>query len=210
VRLPAGPSGGEPSGLTLPGAQLLGFLRGRGEAADLRWRVALGALLGRGPLGAGDLAEGTWPGGDLAEADDPAAAIRTLGAAGGAEVVPLPTRRLDDAVLVPDLEAVDELARRLFGGPGSEPLRVSVWNGSGTPGVGRLVAERLIPAGFRIVLSENADAFGQAETVITAMGWDMRPAAERVRELLGVGRVRVQRVPSGFADLGIVVGEDLG
>ncbi|HWO70884.1 MAG TPA: LytR C-terminal domain-containing protein, partial [Actinomycetota bacterium] len=201
LRLPAELSGsGEPSRVTFSGEQLVGFLAGRGEAADLRWRVALGALLGRGVLGTAD----------LSETDDGAAAVRILRAAGGAEVAPLPTRRLDEGLLLPDLDAVDGLAARLFGGPGTAPVRVSVWNGSGTPGVGRLVAERLIPAGFRIVLSENADAFGQAETVITAVGREHRAAAERVRELLGVGRVQVQRVPSGFSDLGIVVGEDFG
>ncbi len=189
----------EPSRVTFSGQQLVGFLGGRGEAADLRWRVALDALLGRGVLDAGD----------LAEADDGVAAVRILRAAGGAEVVPLPTSRLGEGLVLPDLGAVDALAARLFGAPGG-PVRVSVWNGSGTPGVGRLVAERLIPAGFRIVLSENADAFGRAETVITAVGREHRAAAARVRELLGVGRVEVQRVPSGFSDLGIVVGEDFG
>jgi hypothetical protein len=200
LRLPGEPTEGRPSPVPFSGEQLLGFLSGRGEAADLRWRAVLGALLGRPVVGEAD----------LAEADDPAAALGILRAAGGAEVVPLPTRRVADALVLPDLDAVDALAARLFGAPGRARLRVSVWNGSGTPGVGRLVAERLIPAGFRIVLSENADAFGHRETVITAVGREHRAAAERARELLGVGRVEVQRVSSGFSDLGIVVGEDLG
>jgi hypothetical protein len=201
LRLPAELAGsGGPSRVTFTGEQLVGFLAGQGDGADLRWRVALGALLGRPVLGPGD----------LAGSDDPGGAVRILRAAGGAEVVPLPTRRVDDGLVLPDLDAVDALAARLFPRPRAEPVRVSVWNGSGTPGVGRLVAERLIPAGFRIVLSENADTLGQPETVITAVGREMRPAAERARELLGVGRVQVQRVPSGFSDLGIVVGEDFG
>ncbi|HWO71708.1 MAG TPA: LytR C-terminal domain-containing protein, partial [Actinomycetota bacterium] len=200
IRLPDGPPAGTPSPVRLSGEQLLGFLSGRGQAADLRWRAALGALLGRPVLGEAD----------LAEADDRAAAVEILRAAEGAEVVPLPTRRLADALVLPDLDAVDALAARLFGAPDGGRVRVAVWNGSGTPGVGRLVAERLIPAGFRIVLSENADAFGHRETVITAVGREHRADAERARELLGVGKVEVQRVSSGFSDLGIVVGEDLG
>jgi hypothetical protein len=199
LRLPAAlaPTG-EPGPVRFSGPQLRGFLAGDGERAALRWGIVLRGLLGTDLLRPDDLAEGG-PG-----------ALRILAAARGARVAALPVRPLRDDLLLPDREAATELVAALFGGPAREPLEVSVLNGSGTPGIGRLVAERLVPAGFRVVLSENAASFDHRVTTITAAGREHRAAAERVRELLGVGRVVVSRVPSGFADIGIVVGEDLG
>ena len=60
-------------------------------------------------------------------------------------------------------------------------------NGSGEPGVGEAVATQIIPAGFRIVLSQNAQTFDVETTDVFANGVEYEEAARRAREALGVG-----------------------
>ena len=83
-----------------------------------------------------------------------------------------------------------------------------VQNGSGEPGVGEAVAASIIPAGFRVVLSQNAQSFDVATTNIFANGVDHEADANRAKAALRVGRVRVSQVPSGVGDITIVVGKD--
>jgi hypothetical protein len=85
-----------------------------------------------------------------------------------------------------------------------------VVNGSGAPGVGESVAARIIPAGFRVVVSQNAQRFDKRTTAIIASGDDHIDEAQRVRDALGLGQVQVTKVPSGLADVTIVVGKDYG
>jgi hypothetical protein len=94
----------------------------------------------------------------------------------------------------------------VFGIP--TPLRAEVRNGNGEPGVGQSVGTQLIPAGFRIVLSENADTFDHQTTQIIAAGTENEPAAEQASQALGVGKVIVSQVPSGLADVTVIVGHD--
>jgi hypothetical protein len=76
--------------------------------------------------------------------------------------------------------------------------------------VGEDVGADLIPAGFRIVLSENADTFDHQTTQIIAAGSENEPAAQDARDALGLGKVIVSQVASGLADVTIVVGKDYG
>jgi len=80
-------------------------------------------------------------------------------------------------------------------------------NGNGVPGIGEQVAERLIPGGFRVAVSQNASEFDHPETLIVVGSPDDVGLAERVRDLLGVGGVSVS-VGSGIAPVTVVVGED--
>ena len=88
------------------------------------------------------------------------------------------------------------------------PVPVIVQNGAGTPGLGEHVAARVLPLGFRVVLSQNADVFGYERTRIIANSDDALADARRIRRALGVGRVGVSQVPSGLGDITIIVGED--
>ena len=81
-------------------------------------------------------------------------------------------------------------------------------NGSGEPGVGEAVAVSIIPAGFRVVLSQNAQTFDVVRTEVFANGPDHEAEARAVKEALGLGRVRVAAVPSNVGDITIVVGKD--
>ena len=98
----------------------------------------------------------------------------------------------------------------IWGVPDREVLPIVVLNGSGAPGIGEQVAERVIPGGFRVVISENASDFDHETTVIVVATEEHRALGERVRDLLGVGEVQVAGPASGLADVTVVVGKDLG
>ena len=83
-----------------------------------------------------------------------------------------------------------------------------VQNGNGAPGVGEQVGRQIIPAGFRVVISQNAQSFDIPSTDIFANGKQNVGDAQRAREALGIGQVLVSSVPSGVGDITIVVGKD--
>ncbi len=94
-----------------------------------------------------------------------------------------------------------------FGGPAEEAVPVIVLNGSGVPGIGEAAAERLLPGGFRVAVSQNASDFDHPETLIVVGSPDDVGLGERVRDLLGVGSVSVS-VGSGIAPVTVVIGKD--
>jgi len=181
----------------MTGDQVVTFLYQKAKDTDLRWASVLEAFLNAAPTIASD---------DLLDSDDPAAAAGVLQGASGAQVQVAPTSVVGGTALVPKTPDFDELVGLLFGTPA--PIRTLVQNGSGRPSVGEAVARDLLPAGFRIVLSENAGTFGHAVTTITATGDAHLDDANAAKQALGVGEVRVTRVPSGLADVTIVVGRD--
>jgi hypothetical protein len=71
------------------------------------------------------------------------------------------------------------------------------------------VGAAIVPEGFRIVLSGNAETFDVLRTEIIANGPDAEADAQRIRGALGVGAVRVSQVPSGIADVTVIIGADL-
>jgi hypothetical protein len=189
VELPAGET-------TLTAAQVEAYLAEAGEVATTRWADVLQAV-----LAAQAIDESI-----VADSDDPAAFVEVVRDAADAAVEIAPAAPVADTASVFDQPAADELVRELFGARPTIPIVVQ--NGNGEPNIGEAVAELLLPEGFRIVLSQNADTFRHAETEIAATAAEHADEAERVRELLGVGRVVVSQVPSGLADITIVVGRD--
>ena len=86
---------------------------------------------------------------------------------------------------------------QLFGTP--RRARAEVRNGNGQPGVGESVGAQLIPAGFRIVLCDNADTFDHQTTEIIADGTENEPRRRQTpSDALGVGKVIVSQVSSGL------------
>jgi hypothetical protein len=181
----------------MSGNQVVTLLYAKAEDTALRWSSVLEAFLKAAPA---------IPQTDLTESDDAAGAAAALGAASGAEVQVAPTKVVGATAIVPAQPDFDELVGRLFGTP--IPVRAFVQNGSGSPGIGESVARDLLPQGFRIVLTGNAESFNHDTTLITAIGADHLDDANRARNALGVGAVRVSQVPSGLADVTIVVGRD--
>jgi len=85
-----------------------------------------------------------------------------------------------------------------------------VLNGNGVPGIGEEIAKALLDGGFSVVLSGNAARLDYRRTLIVSHGDSpgAQRSADRARELLGVGEVRVSSAEQGIVDLTIVVGRD--
>jgi hypothetical protein len=186
-------------GSVASGEEVAAGLADPGPARALTWRETLIGLFQAGPR---------WAPGDFLGSDDAAAGARLLTAAKGAALQALPTANVTPGYLRPDYEAVAALMQERFGMSRQPPVRVLVLNGTGAPGVGELVAERLIPQGYRVVVSENASSFDRRETLVVAASEESREAAEKIRRLLGVGALSVSAVPSGLGEVTILVGED--
>ena len=89
-------------------------------------------------------------------------------------------------------------------------VRVEVLNGNGLIGTTQPVSALLVDAGFRIVVTDNADRSDYPTSLIIAQGRDFQQAALSAHEVLGMGEVSVEiRQPSGVVDLTIIVGRDL-
>jgi hypothetical protein len=186
-----------PGPTTLDGAQVRALLSTQGEEAEAAWGAVLTALLAHPP---------TFERDDVGGTDDLSAAQETLDSAAGGAVIPIPTATVAGSTLVAAQPDLDELMTKTFGI--AAPVSVIVQNGSGYAGVGALVARKILPAGFRVVISENASNFNHAVTTVVANGVDNVTAARRLRRALGVGVIRLSRVPSGIGDITVVVGKD--
>jgi LytR cell envelope-related transcriptional attenuator len=181
----------------LSGEQVAALLAVQDEGGEARWAAVVQALLQR-PV---RLAEE-----DLAASDGFAGVHRVLRRARGAAVAMFPTTSVAGSVTVPRQPDLDRAVVERFGV--ASPVPVIVQNGAGTPGLGEGVAAAVLPLGFRVVLSQNADVFGYERTRIIANSDDALADARRIRRALGVGRVGVSQVPSGLGDITIIVGED--
>jgi LytR cell envelope-related transcriptional attenuator len=149
----------------------------------------------------------SWEASDLAKAYRGGHVADALSAVSGVNVVTLQTDEVASSVFHSRPEQVSQALVDAFGGPAAEATPVIVLNGNGVPGIGEQVAERLIPGGFRVAVSQNASEFDHPETLIVVGSPDDVGLAERVRDLLEVGSVSVS-VGSGIAPVTVVVGED--
>ena len=188
----------EVGGTTLSGTETVASLSG--NAREQVWPATLEAVL----------RVAWWEPRDVRVADSPSAMADLLDAARGASVAVLPAEEVPGGLLRTDPEVVRQTVTAAFGVADREVLPVIVLNGSGVPGIGEAVAERLIPGGFRVVVSENASSFDHATTLVVVPSEAHRSLGERVRDLLGVGQVQVAGPASGLADVTVVVGKDFG
>jgi hypothetical protein len=112
---------------------------------------------------------------------------------------------------VPDDEEIGDFGAAVLGTAAlSEQIKVQILNGNGAPGIGQEVAQRLVGQGFRVILSGNASRLDHETTLVIAYedSAEARALAQRARDLLGVGEVRVSTQEQGIVDLTIVVGKD--
>ncbi|HEX3299907.1 MAG TPA: LCP family protein [Actinomycetota bacterium] len=193
---PAGTEDLGPGPTQLSGAQVVSLLRTRSDDTSARFADVLTAFLSTHP---------TMSPTDFSSTDDPQAAGSIL-ADGVTQVEIMPSEVVGGSILSTAQPDLDELMTQLFGT--TPPARVEVRNGNGSPGVGGDVAARLIPAGFRIVLSENADNFDYKTTEVVANGTDNEAEAAKALDALGVGKITVSQISSGLADVSVTVGQD--
>jgi hypothetical protein len=185
-----------PGPVTLSGAQVKEYLGVDGPFT--RWEVVLNGIT-QAPIAV--------RAGDVLETDDLDRANAVLDGAGAASIATFPTTFVTGKTQVPDYEKLDALMVSRFGTP-RPPVSVLVQNGAGQPGLAAKVAALIVPKGFRVVLSQNAEAFDHRRTEVVATGKEHVSDAERARKALGVGVLAVTEVPSGLADVTIVIGKD--
>jgi hypothetical protein len=186
-----------PGPVRLSGEQVASLLSLEEEGGEARWASVVQGLLQQRIRLDGD---------DLTASDGIAGVRQVLKGARGAAVAAFPTTSVAGSVTVPLQPDLDRAVQRRFGL--ASPVPVIVQNGVGAPGLGQEVAAILLPHGFRVVLSQNADVFGYEQTRVIANGDAAVADARRIRKALGVGRVRLSQVPSGIGDITIIVGED--
>ncbi len=182
---------------TRSGLEVLSMLEDAGAGAGSAFSLVLAGLL----------ADVEWDPTALADSDSASSVTEVLEAARGANVSSIPSVQAAEGIFISEPDAVRQSIVDAFGGPDREVVRVIVLNGSGLPGVGELVAERIVPGGFRIVVSENAANFDHEETLVVVGSADDVGLGERVRDLLGTGSVNVS-LSSGIAPVTVVVGKD--
>ncbi|HEX5949278.1 MAG TPA: LCP family protein [Actinomycetota bacterium] len=137
--------------------------------------------------------------------------LRPVLAAGSPDPMPLyalPVVDLGAGLLRPDEEGLEALVKDVFVPHAGDEVRMVVLNGVGRPGVGEEVARMLVPEGYQLVSTGNANTFEVKETKIISLSEEDLPAAQRARDLLGVGQVLMGFQPAGLADVQIVVGQD--
>jgi hypothetical protein len=146
--------------------------------------------------------------------EDVTAAIDTL-AKGPVQYSTLPVEALDGSggdqvyrVRQVELDSLLELALPGRAALGSGRTRVQLLNGTGVVGQSQRVAARLLPAGFRIVVTANAKSFSYKETQVVFYRREQAAAAVRVQRALGVGKLVRSRQPLDVVDVTVVVGSD--
>jgi polyisoprenyl-teichoic acid--peptidoglycan teichoic acid transferase len=158
------------------------------------------------------------------DADDPELVRQLLGelaqarAADGVVTLTLPVSplgsgredvyRLDAARLTQLVE--DRLAPSRPTGEAGAGRNLQILNGNGIPGVGQVVAERLQPGGYRVLLTGNADSFDYDTTRIVVYddSREQLAIARDIRDRLGVGEIERSGMPQSVVDVTIVVGAD--
>lgn len=187
----------------MDGGRVVSYLRrsGAGETGELRFlrgqEVLSGLLAAGAPLQA-------FP-----------EEVRAIVRAAALDEVPffeLPVEQIGAGLARPDEQETARLVSEWFVPTAglADGVRLVILNANGAPGIGERVATILVPAGFRLVSSGNADRFGQPDTQIVAATEAFLDEAELARRLLGVGRVFLGEQPTGVADVTVVVGRDFG
>jgi hypothetical protein len=188
----------EIGGITRTGSETITSLESGDPAA---WETVVGGLLASGAA---------WEPSDYLDVDAVDKVSEILGAGGRPIVELLPTRVSAGGQEEPDDERIGPALTAVLGAPSRPIVPVTVLNGSGAPGVGEAVARRIVPDGYRVVVSENASTFDNEQTLIVVATESERQVAEHVRDLLGIGEVVVSGPPSGISQVTIVVGKDFG
>ncbi len=187
-----------PGAVRMTGVQVAAFLGAEDQNTFTRWEIVLAGLLATPPK---------LEPGDLTETDDVAGVQATLNGAKGGLIETLPVQVAAATVRVPKYSALDQLMADRFGVKRT-PVPVIEQNASGVAGVGEAVGRLIIPRGFRVTLSQNAESFDKEVTQIVALGEAHLRDARRLRAALGVGRIAVSQVASGIGDVQIIVGKD--
>ncbi len=111
----------------------------------------------------------------------------------------------------PNYEEIGRLVESMWGikmEVKTETTRVIILNGSGEPGVGRAVSDKLRSGGFIIVDVKNASNFYYKKTTIVTYKENYMEKAKMVQRILGTGDVVYHSAAQDIAEIAVVVGQD--
>jgi LytR cell envelope-related transcriptional attenuator len=165
-----------------------------GDLAFLRWQDVLEGVIAAAP-------------GEPAALPEP---LRPLLSDTDPSLLGLPVIDIGGGLLRPDQDNLQALVTEHLVPARDVLTRLVVLNGVGTPGVGEQVARILVPEGYRLVSSGNANTFDLEVTQIIASSRADLEAAQRAQLLLDAGEISLGNQPTGLADVTVVVGEDFG
>ncbi len=127
-------------------------------------------------------------------------------------IVPLPVRPItigDQRFFQPQRQQVADLLQSWWGvkvGP-DDRVRVIVENGSGSPGIAGAAARALIGAGYQVVDTKNAPAFGRKDTLIILYRGQVS-TAQRIKDTLKTGTITKAVSDQDLADVIVIIGKD--
>lgn len=113
----------------------------------------------------------------------------------------------------PRTDDIQAMVNQRFAGARSDSsesgrVRLGILNGNGGVGVTEEVAKILIPEGYRVVFTENADNFDYPETQVVFNRTPFEGTARDVQRRLGTGKLIFNRSPQDVADIIVIVGKD--
>jgi hypothetical protein len=192
-----------PGEARLSGQQVAAYLDGTGDPLEvtLRFEEVLGALLASAKADPGAMQDAA------GDADDEFGAYVAKVPA-DTDIDELPVKDAGSGVGTMDEKAAETLIAKLFSKPTDQVASVVLLNGNGVPGIGGVMADRIVPAGFRVVVSTNATNFDFETTQIVVRSDKVLDAGRRLRSLLGVGQVSVGQSSTGLADITVLIGRD--
>lgn len=186
-----------PGDVTLTGVQTEAVLKVRGGNPDDRWSAVLTGLM---------VAPPTLERADVQSVNSLPQAQRTLSSTQAGEVLPIPVETVAGSTYVAQQPETDHLVQSTWNT--RMPLPAIVQNGNGAADVSEAVARQIIPAGFRVVISENAQSFDVPKTSVIANGTAHAAEARRAQKALGIGQVQISSLSSNVGDITVVVGKD--
>lgn len=190
-----------PGGATvLTGSQVVEYLTAaKGDERALRWREVLAPLFASGLSLNGVRVVGS---------DDERASVAALAGAKAPEFAEIPTLPGEGGLLRPDDQGIRNMLATSFGVDRPIPFGVIVLNGTRRPVAADSVAEKLVPAGYRVTAFGPARGINHQTTLVIASDEDSLPQAERMLKILGVGKVFLGGPQSGIGDITVVIGKD--
>jgi len=130
------------------------------------------------------------------------------------DIIPLPVKFVSingEPYYEPNNDEVNRLVFALWGinrVVKSDTVRVIVLNGSGTPGIGREISQRLTSNGFMVTDVKNASNFSYTKTQIVVYKEEYKERAKTIQQILGVGTVATHLISQDVAEIAIIVGKD--
>jgi len=132
------------------------------------------------------------------------------------DIIPLPVKFVSvngEPYYEPNNEEVNRLLEAIWGikrEVRTEITRVIILNGSGKPGVGREISQRLTANGFMVSDVKNASSFNYNKTQIVVYKEEFIEKGRTIQQILGVGDVATRLVTQDVAEIAIIVGKDYG